>query len=95
MVGRNLSGVPKYDRQGLARTRDRTAKSSLPLTLFFHGDRIYIWTVGELLCIKACIGKSALPAMERVKTAMAANPETDKLAAEYAKAINDLIKETK
>ena len=37
------------------------------------------------------IGKAALPSMERVKAAMAAKPETDKPAAEYAKAIEETI----
>jgi hypothetical protein len=41
------------------------------------------------------IGKAALPSMERVRTAMLAKGEADKLAAEYAKAIEETIREMK
>ena len=47
---------------------------------------------GRIIGAWQTIGAEAIPSMERVKAAMAAKPETDKLAAEYAKAIREALK---
>jgi hypothetical protein len=49
----------------------------------------------RILSAWKAVGAAAIPSMERVRTAMLAKGEADKVAAEYAKAIEESIREMK